>query len=111
MDAASFDVAGSDVASSIDADPSPARPSRAIADPTEIPLEFLIGRDAGGHWLAVETHGLAGGFFASARDALRFVHSDCHPRAARIEIVEDVLEPFGASCHEIAARCRKRHAG
>lgn len=69
-------------------------------------LDFLIGRDVAGHWLAIETHGLAGGFFNSAKEALRFVASDFNERPARIEIVKEIIDPFGRTCVEVAGLCR-----
>ncbi|GJE41629.1 hypothetical protein [Methylobacterium soli] len=41
---------------------------------SEVPVEhqsrFIVGRDPQGHWVAVETHGLAGGIFRSCKDAI-----------------------------------------
>ena len=40
------------------------------------PLQFLVGRDAEGHWLAVETHGRGGGYFRSRDDALHYARAE-----------------------------------
>jgi hypothetical protein len=69
-------------------------------------LEFFIGRDKGGNWIVIETHGLAGGYFVSAREALRYVVSGYQDRVKRIEMVEGVLDPGQSSCADIADRCR-----
>lgn len=37
---------------------------------------FLVGQDGEGHWLAVETHGLGGGIFATRDGAVRYAR-DC----------------------------------
>lgn len=74
--------------------------------PVEPALEFLIGRDAHGHWLAIETHGLPGGFFNSADAAFRYVSADFHQQTKRVELVDDIIDPFGKTCVEIASRYR-----
>jgi hypothetical protein len=49
-------------------------------------LDFLVGQDPSGHWLALETHGLAGGLFASRDAAIRFalVETDRRPDAVHV---------------------------
>ncbi len=50
------------------------------------PLEFMIGRDMEGHWLAVETHGRGGGIFVNQACALRYAlfETDHRPLAVRV---------------------------
>lgn len=59
---------------------------------TELPaqrqaLEFVVGQDRFGAWVAVEAHGLAGGVFVSRDAAVRYVASECGKRrdAVRVE--------------------------
>lgn len=42
---------------------------------------YLVGRDAEGHWVAVDQSGRAGGLFRSRHDAVRFacVETGCAP--------------------------------
>ncbi len=49
------------------------------------PLEFMVGRDAEGQWLAVETHGRGGGIFVNQASALRYAafETDHRPQAVR----------------------------
>jgi len=49
------------------------------------PLEFVVGRDVEGHWLAVEAHGRGGGIFVSRDCALRYAafETDHRPLAVR----------------------------
>ena len=44
------------------------------------PHHFLVGQDREGHWLAVETHGLGGGIFASRDAALHYAKSETEKR-------------------------------
>lgn len=55
---------------------------RRFADPPA----FLVGRDADGHWLAIETHGRGGGIFADRSAALRYAAAETahRPRAVRM---------------------------
>jgi hypothetical protein len=39
------------------------------------PLRFVVGQDSRGNWLAVETHGLGGGFFCSQKEAIHYAAS------------------------------------
>jgi len=50
------------------------------------PLQFLVGRDVDGDWLAVETHGRGGGIFSDRGAALRYAvfETGHRPRAVRI---------------------------
>ncbi len=60
------------------------------AEPPQRPIpSFLIGRDTEGHWLAVETHGLAGGFFTSQDAALRYASFETDHRKGAIRVVTE----------------------
>jgi hypothetical protein len=67
-----------------------------IAADAEPPLSsvssFLIGRDTEGHWLAVETHGRAGGFFNSQDAAERFAAFETARRKGAIVFSPDPLQ-------------------
>ena len=43
-------------------------------------LHFLVGQDAQGRWVAIETHGLAGGLFRSRRDAIDYAAAETRGR-------------------------------
>lgn len=47
---------------------------------------FLVGQDAQGRWLAVETHGLGGGLFRDRRAAMHYAaaETDHRPGAVRL---------------------------
>ena len=48
--------------------------------------DYLIGRDAQGHWLAVETHGRGGGLFASRTAALSYARFETGRRAGAVAV-------------------------
>jgi hypothetical protein len=50
---------------------------------------FVIGRDAEGHWLAVETHGLSGGLFTSQEAALRYATFETDHRAGAVLLASE----------------------
>ena len=52
---------------------------------------FMIGRDPEGHWLAVEVHGLAGGFFTSEEAALRYATFETDHRLGAVTIASEPL--------------------
>ena len=47
---------------------------------------FLVGRDGEGHWLAVETHGLGGGFFITEDAAMHYARSETARRPGAITL-------------------------
>ncbi len=47
---------------------------------------FVVGQDGAGHWLALETHGLAGGLFRTQRDALRFAAFETEGRPGSVAL-------------------------
>lgn len=53
--------------------------------PRRVQPTFLVGLDAEGHWVAVETHGRGGGIFADRGTAIRYAESETgrRPRAVR----------------------------
>ncbi|KMO10886.1 hypothetical protein [Methylobacterium platani] len=65
---------------------SPLSPAAPVPAPARLPLAFLVGQSADGHWLAVETHGLGGGIFRSRRDALTYAAAETgrRPDAVRL---------------------------
>lgn len=54
--------------------------------PTPIESHFIIGQDAAGQWLALETHRLCGGLFRSCQSAIRFVELETGHRAGAYEL-------------------------
>ena len=53
---------------------------------------FLIGQDTEGHWLAIETHGRAGGLFKSQDAAERFAAFETAHRAGAILFSADPIQ-------------------
>ncbi|KMO30835.1 hypothetical protein VQ02_27310 [Methylobacterium variabile] len=66
-----------------------------VPAPARLPLDFVVGQSAEGHWLAVETHGLAGGIFRSRRDALTYAAAETgrRPDAVRLASTPLALTP------------------
>ena len=56
------------------------------------PLNFILGRDRGGHWIVQETHGLCGGLFASKDAAIHYARSECAERAGSISVSAAAIE-------------------
>ncbi|KMO42190.1 hypothetical protein VQ03_11615 [Methylobacterium tarhaniae] len=59
--------------------------------PARLPLAFLVGRSAEGHWLAVETHGLGGGIFRTCRDALHYAAAETGRRPDAVRLASTTL--------------------
>ena len=55
-------------------------------------LSFLIGQDEEGHWLALEIHGLAGGFFTSRDAAWRYAMAETGRRSGAIHFTPKPIE-------------------
>ncbi len=53
---------------------------------------FVVGQDARGYWLAIETHNLGGGIFKSRADALHFVDFETGHRPGAIELSAEPLQ-------------------
>lgn len=56
-------------------------------------LEFVVGQDRRGAWVAVEAHGLAGGVFVSRDAAIHYVAAECGKRRDAVP-VESRLASF-----------------
>ena len=54
--------------------------------PTPVESHFIIGQNAAGQWLALETHRLGGGLFRSCRSAIRFVELETGYRSLAYEL-------------------------
>lgn len=67
-------------------DPSPASFPAALAGPS-----YMVGQDAQGHWLAVETHGSGGGFFRSEAAALRYAQDETDDRPGAVLVTAERL--------------------
>lgn len=55
-------------------------------------LAFVVGRDRDGHWLAVELHGLGGGFFTDQRSALRYASFETDRRDGAVRLASEPIE-------------------
>lgn len=49
---------------------------------------YIVGQDAAGHWLAVETHGSSGGIFVTRDAALHYALGETSRRPGAIDFVE-----------------------
>ncbi len=61
--------------------------------PEKEPPSFLVGCDEQNRWVAVEVHGLCGGYFADRAAALKFAHEQTSGRQGAIRLVTRV-SPF-----------------
>ncbi len=50
------------------------------------PTVFIVGQDPQGQWLALETHGLAGGLFKTRQDAIRFADFETDHRPGSVQL-------------------------
>ena len=75
------------------ADPEDALPNH---HPSHATPAFVVGRDGEGRWLAVETHGLGGGFFTTEDAAVRYARFETARRPGAI-----VLSPVPISLRRI----------
>ena len=65
---------------------------------------FLVGQDAAGHWLAVETHGLGGGLFTSRAAAMQYPLFEAEGRANAVVLaVEPVSLAFAPPAYAAPA--------
>jgi hypothetical protein len=55
-------------------------------------LSFIIGQDQQGHWIAVETHGLAGGIFRSCKDAIHYAADETRSRPDAVALSTERIE-------------------
>ena len=58
-----------------------------LRPPKPEPREFTIWRNQHGRWLAIESHGLLGGVFASCKAAERFALDEADGDRERVYIV------------------------
>jgi hypothetical protein len=63
------------------------------AAPAQEPPSFLVGCDEQNRWVAVEVHGLCGGFFADQAAALKFAYEETGWRKDAVRFVTRV-SPF-----------------
>lgn len=59
-------------------------------------VNFLIGRDGEGHWLAVETHGHGGGIFKSRDTALQYARDESRRQPGAVRFVDEPIRLFAA---------------
>ncbi len=57
---------------------------------TQEPPSFLVGCDDQNHWVAMEVHGLCGGFFADQEAALKFAYEETSWRKGAVQLVKHV---------------------
>lgn len=61
--------------------------SPAIREP-----RFIVGQDGLGRWVAVETHGLAGGIFRSCKDAIHYAAGETQRRPDAVVLSAERVE-------------------
>lgn len=62
---------------------SPAEPP-----PARVALSYVVGQDCRGRWVALESHGLGGGYFRDREAAIRYAaaESGCPTGAVRLSL-------------------------
>jgi hypothetical protein len=60
--------------------------------PSTEPLNFILGRDHGGHWIVQEAHGICGGLFADKDAAISFARFESADRKSVIRLASDPIE-------------------
>lgn len=60
--------------------------------PAEDGLDFVVGQDKAGRWLALEIHGRAGGIFASRDAALHYALMETGHRPEAVRLATDPVE-------------------
>ncbi|MBX9932609.1 MAG: hypothetical protein K2Y56_13890 [Methylobacterium sp.] len=53
---------------------------------------FIVGQDGSGRWIAVETHGLAGGIFRSCKDAIQYATGETRRRPDAVVLSAERVE-------------------
>lgn len=56
-----------------------------------VATDYVVGPDAQGFWLAVETHGRGGGIFVDADSALHFAQSETARRPGAVHLAPGPL--------------------
>lgn len=70
---------------------------------TAEPPSFVVGQDALGHWLAVETHGLGAGTFFTREAALHYARDETGRRPGAVAVLEAVGPASSSVAHAAAA--------
>ncbi|MCJ2041456.1 RAG2 PHD domain containing protein [Methylobacterium sp. E-041] len=70
---------------------------RPPAIPDAPALSFTIGQDAGGCWVALESHGIAGGLFRNRDDALHYAGGEIRNGRGEIRFATGPIA-FKAGC-------------
>lgn len=65
--------------------------AETLEPPSSSSPSFVIGRDAEGHWLAIETHGLGGGLFRSQDAAFKYATCETDHRFGAVQIVTEAV--------------------
>ena len=58
-------------------------------------LQFIVGQDEQGHWVAVEAHGRGGGIFVSRQAALKYAASETGQRLDTVRCSNEPLTCWG----------------
>lgn len=66
----------------------------AFAHAVSVPQRpcFVVGQDPQGRWVAVESHGLAGGIFRSCEDAIHYAVGETRRRPDAVRLASDRIE-------------------
>ena len=63
-----------------------------VADVSPTAMSFLVGQNAKGNWVALETHGLAGGVFVSREAALHYAEFETDHRSGAVRLAPRPLD-------------------
>lgn len=66
-------------------------PAVPIAAPSA-PMQFLVGQNRQGCWVAVEIHGLGGGLFRTRTDAVHYASDETRNRPDGVVVTGDLVE-------------------
>ena len=53
---------------------------------------FVVGQDPQGRWVALESHGLAGGIFRTCKDAVHYAVGETHHRPDAVTLASNRIE-------------------
>ena len=62
------------------------------ADVSPTAMSFLVGQNAKGNWVALETHGLAGGIFVSREAAIHYAEFETDHRSGAVHLAPRPLD-------------------
>lgn len=68
------------------------RATARAADVSPTALNFLVGQNVKGNWVALETHGLAGGIFVSREAALHYAEFETDHRSGAVNLAPRPLD-------------------